>query len=100
MFSPELTTARLSFHNLGRQHLDFVFAHFSNPEVNHYLVDADPVRSPADAEEIVAFYEDPERNRWVLITKDGGQPVGTLGFVRPPQPLDRSRLRPRSCPPG
>ena len=69
--------------NMTREHVDFVLEHFGDPEVNRYMVDAEPVSHLADAEEIVAFYEDPEqrlRNRWVLVDKSDGKPVGTLGF--------------------
>lgn len=69
--------------NMAPEHQDFVFAHFGDPDVHRYLVDAEPVRSVADAAEIVAFYASPEqrlRNRWVLTLRADAQPIGTLGF--------------------
>lgn len=83
MFSPHLETDRLLLVNMGPEHLDFVFSHFSQPDVHQFLVDEEPVRTMADAEEIVEFYEEPERrrrNRWVLVDRATMQPIGTLGL--------------------
>ena len=83
LFSPQLTTARLELHNVGPEHRDFVFRHFADPEVNRFLVDADPVREPADADEIIEFYEQPERrlrNRWVLLERPRLEAIGTVGL--------------------
>jgi len=92
VFSPELETRRLALANMKPEHQGFVHRHFSNTDVSRYLVDAAPVRTLADAGEIIAFYEDPEstlRNRWVLIDKSDRQPVGTIGFHRFDEPNRR-----------
>jgi ribosomal-protein-alanine N-acetyltransferase len=82
-FSPEIQTDRLRLRNIGPEHLDFVFRHFSHREVARFLVDAEPVRTVADAQELIEFYEVPERrlrNRWVLHRREDDQPIGTLGL--------------------
>jgi len=82
-FSPPLDTPRLELRNLGPEHRDFVFRHFADPRVSEFLVDADPVRTQADADEIVEFYEHPEtrhRNRWVLHERPELEPIGTIGL--------------------
>jgi RimJ/RimL family protein N-acetyltransferase len=92
LFSPQLTTARLELCNIGPEHRDFVLRHFADPEVNRFLVDADPVREPADADEIIEFYEEPERrlrNRWVLLERPQLEAIGTVGL----HALDRRRRK-------
>lgn len=82
-FSTPLATPRLQMVAMGPNHRDFVFRHFSDPEVARYLVDAEPVRTQADADEIVAFYEDPDRrrrSRWVVLERPALTPIGTIGL--------------------
>lgn len=81
--SPGLETARLILRPLDLQDRDFIFQHFSHPDVGRYLLDDVPVITPEQAEEIINFYLDPAAqlyNRWVITMKDDGKPIGTIGF--------------------
>ena len=83
MFSPVLDTPRLTMQNLVPEHPEFVLGRFGHPDACRYLVDAPPVRTPADAEEIIAIHDEAEqrlRNRWVFVSKADSRPIGTLGF--------------------
>lgn len=83
-FAP-LETERLNLRPMEAGDLDFVFEHFSDPQVHKYLFDAEPTTTMSLAEEIVGFYADPAKtrcNRWVLVLKETGEPVGTCGFHR------------------
>jgi ribosomal-protein-alanine N-acetyltransferase len=80
---PSLTTARLTLHPLRHEDLDFLYRHFSNPEVNRYLYDEPPVTSLEQAQEIIDFYilgEDSSSNRWILVRNSDRQPLGTCGY--------------------
>jgi ribosomal-protein-alanine N-acetyltransferase len=81
-FGP-LQTARLTLRPLRQEDLDFVYRHFSNPEVNRYLYDKPPVASLVQAQEIIDSYdlgENSSANRWVLGRNSDGQPLGTCGY--------------------
>jgi ribosomal-protein-alanine N-acetyltransferase len=80
---PPLETERLMLRPLAAEHLDFVFRHFSDPDVHRYLVDEEPVSTRAQAQEIVDFYAEPagkSYNRWVLMLKSEQRPIGTCGY--------------------
>jgi [ribosomal protein S5]-alanine N-acetyltransferase len=82
MFSP-LETSRLYLRPLSQSDVEFVYRHFSNPEINRYLLDESPVNSIEQAQEIVDFFMLPTATtytRWVLVTKTDEQPIGTCGF--------------------
>ena len=82
MFSP-LETSRLHLRPLSQSDVEFVYRHFSNPEINRYLLDEAPVNSVEQAQEIVDFFMLPTATtytRWVLVTKADSQPIGTCGF--------------------
>lgn len=78
-----LQTARLHLRALTTGDLNFIFQHFSNPEVNRYLFDEPPTTRIEQAQEIIDFYtqaENPSYNRWLLVKKSDGQALGTCGY--------------------
>jgi ribosomal-protein-alanine N-acetyltransferase len=80
---PVFDTERLTLRLLSMQDLDFVFQHFSDPNVSEFLMDAPPVASMEEAKGIIRAFEHPEeknRVRWVLERKEDRQVIGTIGF--------------------
>lgn len=80
---PPLETKRLLLRPLTGDDLEFVFRHFSDPEVNRYLLDDDPVTTREQARAIIDFYLPPAGkpfNRWVIARKPDGRPIGTCGY--------------------
>ena len=78
----ELETERLILRPIAKGDVSFLLTHFGHPDVNRWLVDNNPPKTEADAEEIVVFYTsgDDTRNRWIIEIKDEGRPIGTIGF--------------------
>ncbi len=92
---PALETERLSLRPLAQTHLDFIFRHFSDTQVNQYLYDNPPLKDEAEAQEIIDFYCNDAgglQNRWVLERKSDGQPIGTCGFHRWEQRYFRAEI--------
>jgi len=82
-FFKQIETERLILKNISPEDRDFVFALFSNEDVNAFLFDAEPVENIQGADEIVTFYTKAEpRNmhRWILVRKEDGAKLGTCGF--------------------
>jgi ribosomal-protein-alanine N-acetyltransferase len=80
---PSLETERLLLRPLSMLDLEFVFRHFSDPEVNRYLLDEEPVTTREQAQSIIDFYSLPGRksyNRWVIVRKTDARPIGTCGY--------------------
>ncbi len=80
---PQLETERLVLRQLTLDDTDFIYQHFSNPDVYRYLLDDDPVTSRGQAEEIVRFYVDSigkSYNRWGIVKKAENILIGTCGF--------------------
>lgn len=80
---PSLETERLLLRPLSTVDLEFVFRHFSDPAVNRYLLDEEPVRTREQAQSIIDFYSSPATqpyNRWVIVRKADMQPIGTCGY--------------------
>lgn len=85
---PPLETERLILRALTQNDLDFLFRHFSDPQIYRYLLDEDPVTTEAEAQEILDFYLpqhnlpqlDKPYNRWLITRKQDRQPIGTCGF--------------------
>lgn len=79
---PPMETKRLLLQPMKAGHLDFVFQHFSDPEINHYILDDEPIQTMEQAQEIIDFYVPPRKsyNRWVITLKAGQTPIGTCGF--------------------
>ena len=92
---PPSETERLILRPLTQNDLDFIFRHFSDPQVNQYLLDEPPITDLAGAQEIVNFYVDgvgKPYNRWVLERKSDGQPLGTCGFHKWDQRYFRAEI--------
>ena len=82
---PTLETERLVLRPMELKDLDFVFRHFSDPQVTQYLYDNPPLKDKVEAQQIIDFYLNDSsglQNRWVLERKSDGQPIGTCGFHR------------------
>jgi ribosomal-protein-alanine N-acetyltransferase len=80
---PSLETERLLLRPLNNGDVEFVFRHFSDPDVNHYLLDEEPLATWEQAQAIVDFYTSPgskSYNRWVIVEKTELRPVGTCGY--------------------
>ena len=78
-----LETDRLLLRPIAPSDLQFVFQHFSDPVVNRFLFDDDPVTTVDQAQEIIDFYcSNPNApyNRWVIVRRDTEQSIGTCGF--------------------
>jgi len=82
-YFPDLETDRLILRSIIPDDLEFVFQHFSDPMVNQYLLDNDPVETREQAQEIIDFYVPPKSkffNRWIILLKIDKHPIGTCGF--------------------
>lgn len=82
MLFRDLETERLVLKNISTEDRDFIFDHFSHPQVTEYLYDEEPLTDISGADEIIDVYIKPEprtQHRWILVTKDG-EKIGTCGF--------------------
>jgi ribosomal-protein-alanine N-acetyltransferase len=78
-----LDTPRLQLRPLALDDADFIFQHFSDPQVAQYLLDEDALTSGEQAVEIIEFYQNPadtNYNRWGIVHKADGVLIGTCGF--------------------
>lgn len=92
---PPLDTSRLLLRPLDADDLDFVFRHFSDPEVNRYLLDEEPLATREQAQAIIDFYLAPgpkSYNRWLIVRKLDQSPIGTCGFHRWQQAHRRAEI--------
>ncbi len=83
MFFNNIETDRLILKNIGIDDRNFIFSQFSDDVVNRYLFDAEPVTDMQGADEIIAFYVQPEprlQHRWIIMKKSDGIKMGTCGF--------------------
>lgn len=83
MIFKALETERLILKNIDHSDKDHILDLFSNPDINRYLFDAEPIKDLKEAEEIINFYlyQEPQRqHRWVLVHKESGEKLGTCGF--------------------
>ena len=81
-YFPDLETDRLILRSITPDDIEFVFQHFSNTEVNRFILDDEPVQTMEQAQEIIDFYVPPRKsyNRWVIKLKASETPIGTCGF--------------------
>ncbi len=83
MLFRDLETPRLMLKTISSQDREFMLRQFSNNGVNQYLFDTEPLGSLEEADELIAFYMQPEprsQQRWILIRKQDGAKIGTCGF--------------------
>ena len=92
---PTLETERLILRPMELKDLEFIFRHFSDPQVNQYLYDNPPIKDHAEAQQIIDFYVDGannSHNRWILERKSDRKPLGTCGFHRWEQRYFRTEI--------
>ncbi len=80
---PPLETKRLILRRLTLDDTDFVFRHFSDPEMTRFLLDEDPLTDRSQAEQLIRSYLDPigkTYNRWAIVRKSDAALIGTCGF--------------------
>ena len=51
-----ITTKRMNLKEIDCLDREFIFQQFSDEDVNRYLFDAEPVKTPEEADEIIEFY--------------------------------------------
>jgi len=91
-YFPNLQTNRYILRQLTLEDTDFVFQHFSNPQVTQYLMDEPPVADVEEAQTIIKFFKNPEsktHNRWGIMQKADHRLIGTCGFHK----WDKAHLR-------
>jgi ribosomal-protein-alanine N-acetyltransferase len=80
-----LESERLLLRPIRREDAVFAAQHFTDPAVNRFLLDDEPITTAEQAASIVAFYVDAPGatyNRWVLVRKADGASLGTCGYHR------------------
>jgi ribosomal-protein-alanine N-acetyltransferase len=80
---PNMETELLFLRLLKPADAEFIYHHFSNPAVTQFLMDEAPLSEPAQAQEIIQSYQDPEGktyNRWGIVRKQDHQLIGTCGY--------------------
>jgi [ribosomal protein S5]-alanine N-acetyltransferase len=85
LLAVQLHTERLILRPLRRDDTAFVVRHFTDPAVHRFLLDNEPITDADEAAAIVDFYladHEPTFNRWVLVRRDDGEPIGTCGYHR------------------
>jgi ribosomal-protein-alanine N-acetyltransferase len=91
MDASTLETQRLQLRPLMLSDVDFVFQHFSDPEVTRYLLDEAPLQQREEAQQLIEFFTNPQQtsNRWGLWHKADARLIGTCGYHH----WDKQRLR-------
>ncbi len=80
---PPLQTERLQLRGLTPNDLEFIFQHFSDPDISRYLHDEEPITTRQEAQAIIDFYIQPGArpyNRWLIVDKSRNLPIGTCGY--------------------
>ncbi len=80
---PAITTERLVLRDFTETDIDFVYRHFSDPEVCRYLLDEPPLTDLSQAKILLDFLQNSEGknyNRWAIELKSSGQVIGTCGY--------------------
>lgn len=83
MFYQDIETEHLVLKNIGPEDREFILKQFSDPDVNAFLYDAEPLASPDEADELIAFYtacESKDRHRWIIVNREDKRKIGTCGF--------------------
>lgn len=82
MTHPDLRTPRLSLRAIGRSDRDFLLKHFSDPVVNEFLFDAEPLGSLKEADGLIDFYlaGAANHNHRYIMRDERDMPIGTVGF--------------------
>jgi ribosomal-protein-alanine N-acetyltransferase len=80
---PTLETSRLILRPLVDDDIEFVFRHFSDPDVTKYLLDNPPLAERSEAQELIDFYKAPtgtKPTRWCVVSKRDDRAIGTCGY--------------------
>lgn len=80
-----LATERLLLRPLSFEDSAFAARHFTDPAVHRFMLDDEPITTAEQAAAIVRFYvatPGATYNRWVLVRKADGEPLGTCGYHR------------------
>jgi [ribosomal protein S5]-alanine N-acetyltransferase len=83
MYFPTMETDRLILRALTPDDVEFVFRHFSDPDVCRYLYDAEPFADRQEAADLIRRYRNLDTDdhcRWALVLKGTGEAIGTCGF--------------------
>jgi ribosomal-protein-alanine N-acetyltransferase len=83
VFFPDLSSDRLLLRQVRESDAAFLFDHLSDSRVCRYLYDEEPFTTIDEAESLIQLFIDPEGktlNRWIIVTKGSGEPIGTCGF--------------------
>lgn len=86
-----LETERLILRQLTMDDKEFIFRHFSDPEVCRYF-DQEPFTTAEEAQELIEWYARPDKDpwrRWGIVIKDDGMLIGTCGYHK----WDRRHMR-------
>jgi len=78
----KIETERLVLRQLTMDDKEFIFKHFSDPEVCKYF-DQEPFSKIEEAEELICWYENPNKDlwrRWGIVKKDVNILIGTCGY--------------------
>ena len=82
--TPTLHTDRLLLRKIEFTDITFIHSHFSNETVCKYMVDNEPVKTIAEANDIIKWSHgeatNPTNNRWLITLKKSQEPIGTIGF--------------------
>jgi [ribosomal protein S5]-alanine N-acetyltransferase len=79
----DLETPRLVLRSITVEDAGFLFRLFSDPQVYQYLTDYEPMTTRNEAAALTQFYvraPDGDRNRWILVERVSGEPIGTCGY--------------------
>ena len=83
---PRIETQRAVLRKMENTDEEFVYEHFQDNDVCEYLVDAEPVRTRKEAQEIIRWShgdpQNPTNNRWIIIWRENSEAIGTCGFHR------------------
>ena len=83
MIFRQLETKRLYLRKFEDEDIDFVYSHFSNPNISEYLYDNDPPKSADEAKEILEWcmdFDSENHIRWCIVRKEDLIQIGTCGF--------------------
>lgn len=77
-----MRTKRMTLPEICQKDREFIVKQFSDDDVNEFLYDAEPITELSEADELIAFYMEPEpknQYRFILTLSDGTK-IGTCGF--------------------
>lgn len=85
LLAATLESERLLLRPIRREDTPFAIGHFTDPAVHRFMLDDEPIATAEEAAAIVDFYVDAPGdtyNRWVIVLRADGAPIGTCGYHR------------------